>query len=82
MGRQRSDGSIYILSHLVHTRPCSDADRDVLDVDKKIKEGLVKLFRIFIDNVLDPLVEIYGMKKERIRLLWDESCQELAAFSL
>jgi hypothetical protein len=45
-------------------------------------KDFIKLFKKFIDDVLNPLVEIYDVKKQRIRLLWDDSCGDLAAFTL
>jgi hypothetical protein len=47
-----------------------------------MNKDFVRLFKRFIDDVLNPLAKIYGVKKQRIRLLWDDSCDDLAAFTL
>ena len=47
-----------------------------------MNKDFTKLFKKFIHDVLDPLVETYEVQKQRIRLLWDDSCDDLAAFTL
>ena len=47
-----------------------------------MRKDFVRLFKKFIEDILDPLVELYDVKKQRIRLLWDDSCHDLAAFTL
>ena len=79
MGWQRSNFHPFLK---LSTYPKQDADARVLDTGKKMRKDFVRLFKKFIEDILDPLVELYDVKKQRIRLLWDDSCHDLAAFTL
>jgi hypothetical protein len=71
--------SLQFLLNLNSYVDYQDAEKHVLG-DKR--EDFIKLVKKFINDVLDPLVNIYGVQQRRIRLLWDNSCRDLAAFTL
>lgn len=52
-----------------------DRDKDNVILDKR------RVIESFIDDIIEPLRQVYGFKKETVRILHDPSCQHLSAFN-